>query len=163
MSIDAPLRLYHDSVRSDWIDHNGHMNVGYYSVVFDYATDAFLDFVGLDAANREATGGTTFTVETHLTYQREVREGAPLAFQTRLLGFDAKRLHYIHHMVHAEEGFLAASCECLVLHVDLAARRAAPMPERFQTRLAEILEAHGAHPAPAEAGRAVRMHQERPG
>ena len=163
MSSNAPLRLYRDSVRSEWIDDNGHMNVGYYSVVFDYATDAFLELIGLDAANREATGGTTFTLETHLTYQREVHEGAPLVFETRLLGFDAKRLHYIHHMYHGEAGFLAASCECLSLHVDLAARRAVPMPERFQTSLTEILEGHRELPQPAEAGRAVRLHQARPG
>ena len=83
MIIAAPLRLYRDKVRSDWIDVNGHMNVGYYSVVFDFATDAFLDYVGLDVAYREATGGSTFTVETHLTYQQELRDGAPLAFDTR--------------------------------------------------------------------------------
>lgn len=162
MSIDAPLRLYRDSVRSDWIDYNGHMNVGYYSVVFDYATDAFFDFIGLDAANREATGGTTFSMETHLTYQREVGAGAPLAFETRLLDFDAKRLHYMHHMRHAEAGFLAASCECLSLYVDLAARRATPMPERLQTRLSELLAAHRKLPPPAEAGRSVSLRRGRP-
>ena len=45
----------------------------------------------------------------------------------------------------------------------LFARRAVPMPERFQTSLTEILEGHRELPQPAEAGRAVRLHQARPG
>ena len=159
MTIAAPLRLHRDEVRSDWIDVNGHMNVGYYSVVFDFATDAFFDYIGLDAAYRVATGGSTFTVETHLTYQQELREGAPLAFETRLLDFDAKRVHYISHMYHAEDRFLAATCECLSLHVDLATRRVSPLPEAIQERLAAVLEAHDALPRPAETGRAVGLRK----
>lgn len=46
MGIDAPLRLYRDTVRPEWIDYNGHMNLAYYVVAFDLATDAFLDFLG---------------------------------------------------------------------------------------------------------------------
>ena len=41
MTLAAPLDVYRDVVRPEWIDNNGHMNVGYYLVVFDYATDAF--------------------------------------------------------------------------------------------------------------------------
>ena len=34
----APFDSHRDVVRPEWIDHNGHMNVGYYLVVFDFAT-----------------------------------------------------------------------------------------------------------------------------
>src|SRR5881628_3821713 len=71
----APLDRYRDVVRSEWIDHNAHMNVGYYLVVFDYATDAFFDWVGLNAAHRAAHAITTFCLEAHVTYHREVRAG----------------------------------------------------------------------------------------
>jgi len=49
MAIEAPLDAYHDVVRPEWIDANQHMNVGYYLVVFDLATDAFMQWVGLGA------------------------------------------------------------------------------------------------------------------
>ena len=78
----APLDRYRDVVRSEWIDHNAHMNVGYYLVVFDYATDAFFDWVGLNAAHRAAHAITTFCLEAHVTYHREVRAGDPLRFTT---------------------------------------------------------------------------------
>ncbi len=162
MSQIAPLSLYCGWVQPEWIDYNGHMNVGYYSVAFDHATDAFLDYVGFDDRYREMAGGTTFTAETHITYQREMRRGDPIVYETWLLGFDVKRLHYFHRMIHGEAGYLAATCECLSLHVDLRARRVSPMPEEKRRRLGVLLDAHRDLPAPVEAGRAIRVGQSRP-
>ena len=87
--LGAPLDRYRDVVRPEWIDHNQHMNMGYYLVVFDYATDEFFAWVGLDAAHRAARAITTFCLEAHVTYHREVRAGDPLRFTTRLLAHDA--------------------------------------------------------------------------
>jgi acyl-CoA thioester hydrolase len=156
MTIAAPLDLHRETVLGEWIDYNGHMNVAYYVLAFDHATDAFFDFIGFDEDYRRTTGYSTFAVESHVTYQREVAEDDALRFTTQLLGFDEKRLHYIHHMYHAEQGFLAATSEWLSLHVDLNRRRVAPMPEAISARLAAILAAHGGLPVPPEAGRAVR-------
>ena len=126
MSAPAPFDEYRDRVRPEWIDHNAHMNMGYYLVVFDLATDAFFAWAGLGAASRREYGTTTFCLEAHVTYHREVRSGDPLRFTTLLLDHDTKRLHYIHAMYHATEGYLAATNELLSLHVSLATRRGAP-------------------------------------
>jgi acyl-CoA thioester hydrolase len=153
----APLDRYRDVVRPEWIDHNQHMNVGYYLVVFDYATDEFFGWVGLDAEHRAARAVTTFCLEAHVTYHREVRGGTPLRFTTQLLGHDAKRLHYIHAMYHAEEGWLAATNELMSLHVSRDTRRAAPMAPEIQARLAAIQRAHDALGRPPQAGRAIGL------
>src|SRR2546430_10240368 len=81
--LSAPLDRYRDRVRPEWIDYNGHMNMGYYLVVFDFATDEFLDWVGLDEPHRRQHRVTTFCLEAHVTYHREVRSGDPLRFTTR--------------------------------------------------------------------------------
>src|SRR5256714_8246790 len=138
----APLDRYRDVVRSEWIDHNAHMNVGYYLVVFDYATDAFFDWVGLNAAHRAAHAITTFCLEAHVTYHREVRAGDPLRFTTLLLEHDAKRIHYFHAMFHATEGYLAATNELMSIHVSEATRRSTSMAPEFLERLARIQKAH---------------------
>jgi acyl-CoA thioester hydrolase len=156
MTIAAPLELHRETVLGEWTDYNGHMNVAYYVLAFDHATDAFFDFIGFDEGYRRTTGHSTFAAESHVTYQREVAEGDALRFTTQLLGFDEKRLRYIHHMYHAEQGFLAATSEWLSLHVDLNRRRVAPMPEAISARLSAILAAHGELPVPPEVGRAVR-------
>ena len=156
MTVAAPLELHRETVRPEWIDYNGHMNVAYYVLAFDHATDAFFDHVGLDEAYRDATGNSTFAVDGRVSYQQEVGEGAPLRFETQLLGYDDKRLHFFHRMFHAEDGFLAATIEWVGLHIDMSQRRVSPMPEPILARLAEVLEAHRALPVPPEVGRPLR-------
>ncbi len=159
--VPAPFDAYRDEVRSEWIDHNQHMNMGYYLVVFDFATDAWLDFVGLTQAHRAQQQITTFCLEGHVTYQREVDAHAPLRFTTRLLGYDAKRIHYFHEMHHAEEGFLASTNELMSLHVSRRTRRAAPMAAQVLARLAAIQQAHDKLPLPSQTGRVMGL-QARP-
>ena len=36
----APLPPYRYTVEADWTDYNGHLNVAFYVLVFDRATDA---------------------------------------------------------------------------------------------------------------------------
>ena len=153
MTVPAPLCLHREVVDPAWIDYNGHMNVAYYVLAFDHACDAFLDYIGLDKAYRERTGGTTFAVECHVTYQREVTTGDSLRFAAQLLAYDAKRIHFFQQMYHAEQGFLAATCEWLNLHVDLPARRVAALPEEITARLADIHATHKDLPRPPEVGR----------
>jgi acyl-CoA thioester hydrolase len=153
----APFDGYRDVVRPEWIDHNQHMNMGYYLVVFDFATDEFLRWVGLDEAYRAAHAVTTFCLEAHVTYHREVRPADPLRFTTLLLGHDARRLHYFHAMYHATEGYLAATNELMSLHVSHDTRRAAPMAPEILTRLGEIQRAHDAVPRPPQIGRVIGL------
>lgn len=153
--IETPFDRHRAVVLPEWIDYNGHMNVAYYLLAFDRATDDFLNYLGLDGAHREASGGSTFAGDIHLTYQREVKEGAALRITTRLLGFDEKRIRFFNSMFHAEEGFLAATMESLSLYVDLHHRRVAIMPPQIQERLAAVLAAHSALPLPPEAGRVI--------
>jgi acyl-CoA thioester hydrolase len=153
----APFDGYRDIVRPEWIDHNQHMNMGYYLVVFDFATDEFLSFVGLDAAHRDAHEVTTFCVEAHVTYHREVRAADPLRFTTVLLGHDEKRIHYLHAMYHAADGYLAATNELMSLHVSRATRRSAPMAPAILARLGAVQRAHDALPRPPQAGRAIAL------
>lgn len=139
-------------VRPEWIDYNGHMNVGYYHVAFDVAADVFFEFLGLSPEFRERNGSTTFALEAHLNFLREVKEGDPLRFEARLLDFDAKRIHFYMEMFHAAEGFLAASYESLSAHVSVAERRTAPMPESLLARLAQVKAAHAVLPRPWQIG-----------
>lgn len=157
MEFEAPFDRHRDVVRPEWIDHNGHMNVGYYVLAFDFATDAFLYWLGLDPPHRAEHRVATFALEGHITYQREVREGDPLRFTTQLLDADEKRIHYFHRMYHAEEGFLAATNELLSLHVSRETRRAAPIAEPVRERIGAILACHAKLDRPGEVGRVMGL------
>jgi acyl-CoA thioester hydrolase len=155
--LPAPFDAYRTVVRPEWIDDNGHMNMGYYVVVFDLATDEWMRFVGLDREHRRAREVTTFCLEAHVTYHREVRAGDPLRFTTRLLDFDAKRMHYIHEMYHADAGYLSATNELMSLHVSRPTRRGAPMAPEVQERLARIRAAHEPLPRLPQVGRVMGL------
>lgn len=156
-AIEAPLALFSEHVQPDWIDYNGHMNVAFYVLAFDHATDAFFDFVGLGEIYRETRNASTFAVESHVCYMRELHAGAPMRFTTQLLGHDNKRLHYFHRMYHGEEGFLAATLESLSLHVDMAKRRVTSMPDAVRARLDQVWVGHASLPLPDQAGNTISV------
>ncbi len=154
---DGLFDEYRNRVQSEWIDYNDHFNMGYYVVVFDLATDAWLDYIGLGEEHKKTHGVTTFTLESHVNYLRELRNGDPLRFTTQLLAFDEKRIHYIHQMFHADEGFVAATNELMSLHVSEAERRAARMEASVQQRLGEILAVHQTIEPPPQVGRSIGL------
>jgi len=50
-AVTAPFGQCRDRVRSEWIDENQQMNLGYYEVAFDRATDAWFDNNGVGEAH----------------------------------------------------------------------------------------------------------------
>ncbi|MBB4287383.1 thioesterase family protein [Roseospira goensis] len=152
---DAPLRLHGETVRPEWLDYNGHMNVAYYSLVCDHAGDAVMDWLDLGAAYRARTGGTIFAVEAHVTYDRELSLGDPLVVETLALEAGPRKLRLFHRLLHAEQGYQAATNEVLLLHVDLNTRRVAPWPDEGRARIDALVEAHARLPRPPEVGRHV--------
>ena len=157
MSIPAPLELYKGLIIPEWIDYNGHMNVAYYVLVFDRATDDFFDFMGLTADYRAAGNVSAFTAEMHVNYIREVKQGDEVFVTTQLLGYDEKRFHYFHRMYHAEQRYLAATSELLCLYVDMNERRVTQMPDPIMDRLSEIQQSHAELPLPEQVGSVMRV------
>jgi len=155
--IPVPFAEARAVVRPEWIDYNGHMNVGYFSVVFDIAADAFFEFLGLTQEFRERHGSTTFALEQHVNFLREVNEGDALRFEARLLDFDAKRFHFYQEMFRVGDDRPAASCEGLSAHVSTATRKTAPMPQPLAERLAAIREAHAVLKRPWQIGHAISV------
>jgi acyl-CoA thioester hydrolase len=140
-----------------WIDYNGHMMDAYYCLAFTEATEALLDHLGLGAAYQAESGCGMYTVESHVCFARSVRAGAALRYETQLLGSDDKRLHLFHRMAEPAGGGQVATNELMLLHVDLAAERVTAMPPARSQAAALMASAHAALPAPANAGRRIRM------
>lgn len=150
-----PLVVHREPVRPEWIDYNGHMNVAYYVLAFDHAADALFDHLGLDAAYRERAQFSTFALEAHLVYKREVAAGDPLRLEVQMLDFDGRFFHYICKMFHDRENWLAAACEWISCGVDMATRKPAPMPPDVAARFQALFDAQRMMPRPPEAGRVI--------
>jgi acyl-CoA thioester hydrolase len=157
MSIPAPFDRYEGEVFPEWIDANNHMNLAYYTVLFDYATDALFDAIGIGRQYKEITNRGTFVVETHNLYERELLLGDRVWISTQILGMDDKRLHLAHEMFMIANGPRAATQELLYLHIDLAARRVVPFPNEVRQRVAAAAAAHAHLPRPDWVGRRIDM------
>ena len=147
--------LHKEYVHSEWVDYNGHMNVTYYTLVFDHASDLFLERIGLDQEFRDSSECSVFVVEAHTTYKKEVMEGAMLSVSTQVLGFDAKRIHLFHRMISNGKNDTVATNELMLLYVSMKSRRTARMPEKIKIRLGTLHTTQKAGPQPEEAGRAI--------
>lgn len=146
-----------DSVRPEWIDANGHMNLAYYVVAFDSATDRLYDELGIGVAYRAATGFSCFTVETHTLYEREMLLGEPFRVHAWVLGVDSKRLHYFLEMFHGGTGARAAAQELLALHIDMTTRRVAPFPVERLEALRRVVGEYAPETLPKGAGRRIAI------
>ena len=72
----TPLPPFHDTVRSEWIDFNGHMNVAYFALTFDHAIDQVLEYLGLGEEYVRLENASVFAVDMNVSYRRELRDGA---------------------------------------------------------------------------------------
>jgi acyl-CoA thioester hydrolase len=149
--------IHHETVRPEWVDYNGHMNVAFYVLVFDHATDAALDRLMLGEHHRRQSGCSVFVGEMHVTYRREVLKGDELTVATRLLASDDRRLVLFHEMACSRFEALVASNEVLCVHVDLGTRRPAPWPAAAAETLARALASQARLPPPNQAGRSIRL------
>ena len=155
--MSRPVIEYHDVVRPEWIDSNGHLNLAYYCVVFDYATDAFYAALNIGDAYREVSGNSCFTAETHTLYEREVHLGDTLRVKAWLLGADSKRLHYFHEMFHGQSDERSAVQELMALHIDMGTRRVAPYPPEQYAALQQAVKDYAPATLPKGAGRRIAL------
>jgi len=152
---------YADTVRPEWIDSNKHMNLAYYVVVFDLATDALYKALDIGDAYREASGNSCFTAETHTLYEREMQLNERLNVRSWLLGVDAKRVHYFHEMFHTDSGDRCAAQELMALHIDMRVRRVAPFPGEKHAALRQAVETYAPETLPKGAGRRIALPTQR--
>jgi len=143
-------------VAEGWIDVNGHMNVADYLGAFDSAVVAFRERLGIDD-DYISGGHSTFAVECHMTYQRELTLDVPYLITTQILGYSRTGLHQFNRMYHAEALYLASTAESMTLHVDLGTRKVTPWPDAAIAKLDTAVREQGRMPRPSQAGRQIRL------
>ncbi len=144
-------------VEKQWIDYNDHLNMAYYNVLFDRAVDEAYELIGIGQEYLKTHKHSTFTAEAHVRYLRELREDDLVRVTFQLIDFDAKRFHYFEQLFHAEQGWLSATSENMTLHVDMAAKKVAPFPDKIMRALAAMKAAHALLPIPEGIGRRIAM------
>ena len=122
-----------EKVIKEWTDYNGHMNMSYYILIFDNAAEVMLTKFRMGGDSAQSDKKSTFAVETHTTYDQEVKLGEEVDTHITFVDHDKKRIHYKLSMFHKEKKYLAATNEILSLYVDLSKRKVVEFdPDRFK-------------------------------
>ena len=120
------LYLTSKKIIKDWTDYNGHMNVAYYVLIFDiFGAEILMNKFQMGEESAKTTKKSTMVVESHITYNQEVKEDDEVDVNLLFFDHDKKRLQYKLEMIHKEKKFLVSTIETLSLYVDLNQRKVA--------------------------------------
>jgi acyl-CoA thioester hydrolase len=155
---DAPIQTGRQTVLTDWIDYNGHMNVAYYTLAFDRAIDAFFsDVLGIGADYVAAERQGPYAMQAHYQYFAELLEGEGFDTSVILHDCDAKRMHLVLQISAASDGRAVALLETISLNVDLNARKSTPYPAWVLARLMALKAAHDGIERPPQMGASLGL------
>lgn len=158
MSQPVPFVSEAMSIEKDWIDYNGHLNMVYYNVLFDRGSDKALNLLGIGSDYARERHMTIYTAEVHVCYVQELHLGHEVTVSLQVLDYDEKRLRTYQEIRHVDD-WLAATCETLSLHVDMAGPKVAPFPADILANIEAMRDAHAALPVPERAGRAIGIRR----
>lgn len=142
-----PFSAYDARVPHEWVDYNGHMHDASYAIAISDANEELFRTLDLSEAYRARTGAAFYTVETHLRFVGECKEGQRLTALTLLVSSGPKKMH-LYTELFADE-VMVATGESLYLHVDSAQGRSTAMPADRQAEVDALQAAHASLPRPA--------------
>ena len=124
------LYLNSKKIIKDWTDYNGHMNVAYYVLIFDlFGAEILMNKFHMGEESAKTNKKSTMVVESHITYNEEVKEDDEVDVNLLYFDHDKKRLQYKLEMIHKEKKYVASTIETLSLYVDLSLRKVAEFEE----------------------------------
>jgi len=119
------LLLNTTKIVNEWTDYNNHMNLSFYILVFDKAAEKILSKFNMGEEAAIKTKRSTMVVETHTTYNNEVKEDDNVDVYLSYCDHDKKRLHYKLEMYEKSKKVLSATTEVLALYINLDLRKVA--------------------------------------
>ena len=117
------IYLRTEPIISDWTDYNGHMNLAFYIHLFDQGWDVLLDKFQMGGDSAKMEKRSTFAVESHTKYIKEVRQGDEVDINLLFLDHDLKRMIYQLEIYSKTGNYRAATTEVCSLYVNLETRR----------------------------------------
>lgn len=117
------VHIANQIIKKEWTDYNNHMNMAYYVLVFDQIWEVILEKFKMGEQSAKSTKMSTMVVETHTTYNNEVKEGDEVDINLTFFDHDKKRLHFKMEMIEKSSKKLSATLEMLSLYIDLDKRR----------------------------------------
>ena len=123
------VHIKNQIIKKEWTDYNNHMNMAYYVLVFDRVWENILDKFKMGENSAKTSKRSTMVVETHTTYNNEVKEGEEVEINLTFFDHDKKRLHFKLEMIEKSSKKLSATIEMLSLYINLNLRKVSEFEE----------------------------------
>ena len=134
------IYLKSGKVKAEWTDYNGHMNLAFYIHLFDTAWEVLLGKFDIGEESATIQKKTTFAVESHTTYNKELKVGDDVSLNLLFLDHDKKRIVYKLEMKHKQEQYLASTSEVCSLYVDLNERKVIEFEKEKSNLIDDFIE-----------------------
>jgi acyl-CoA thioester hydrolase len=122
------------TVKEDWIDYNGHMNMAYYVQCFEESSDFLLEHMdlGYRYAMEEQKG--VFVIKCEINYRKEINLHKNFIISLEELVFKGKKLIVGLKMLN-ENNETIADYKILNLNVDLETKKSSTFSPKIIAQL----------------------------
>src|SRR6056300_389363 len=144
------IYLRTEPILSDWTDYNGHMNLAFYIHLFDQGWDILLDKFHMGSESAKNERRSTFAVESHTKYIREVKQGDEVDINLLFLDRDKKRMIYQLEIFSKTGNYRAATTEVCSLYDNLDTRRVTDIEEKKLELMDKFIEKNNSNFEPLE-------------
>ena len=137
-----PVHVTNQIIKKEWTDYNKHLNMAYYVLIFDRSWEVILEKFKMGEHSAKTTKKSTMVVETHTTYNNEVKEGDEVEMVLTFFDHDKKRLHFRLEMIEKISKKLSATIEMIALYIDLNKRKVTEFEEEKVKIMDEFINAN---------------------
>ena len=154
-TISSPIKTSVQTVKPEWCDYNGHMNVAYYTLAFENAAFEAQEVIDFGERYVKEDEKSIFTTKATYSFLQEMNQGETLYIDYWIIDYAPKLIHVLMEMYHAEKGFMAAHTEQMMVNIDMRERRSGVIADEKLEMLDQYKIGSQSHEFPKGIGEVI--------
>ncbi|MDA1349951.1 MAG: thioesterase family protein [Proteobacteria bacterium] len=132
--LSLPIAVSQGTVKDDWIDYNGHMNMAYYVQCFEETSDFLLEHMNLGYRYAIEEQKGVFVIKCEINYRKEINLNEDFIISLEDLICKGKKLTVGLKMLNVGSETIA-DYQILNLNVDLQTKKSVPFSQMITSQL----------------------------
>jgi acyl-CoA thioester hydrolase len=132
--LTLPTTVSQGTVKDDWIDYNGHMNMAYYVQCFEETSDFLLEHMNLGYRYAIEEQKGVFVIKCEINYRKEINLNEDFIISLEDLICKGKKLTVGLKMLNVGSEMIA-DYQILNLNVDLQTKKSVPFSQMITSQL----------------------------
>ena len=132
--LNLPIAVSQGTVKDDWIDYNGHMNMAYYVQCFEETSDFLLEHMNLGYRYAIEEQKGVFVIKCEINYRKEIKLNEDFIISLEDLICKGKKLTVGLKMLNVGSETIA-DYQILNLNVDLQTKKSVPFSQMITSQL----------------------------